>query len=395
MLACLLMGPLRAGHAQELKDPVAQSAVFLLKQSMTPDRQGRHNVLLRALRHMEDPELRPLFAELMNSESRALKIHGLLGLAECDVQHKIDLKGLAEMQEPGVQAELLGAALDTELIDIDQSKQLMSWQGLKLGAKIVIAVRLMEKGEFKDIAMLKQGLELEDKFTPAVSALLLHQLGDPAGKAYLDKLNKSEDPLRDSIRHGLLQTAYRFKLDKVADWAGEIAADPTTNSKLNLLAVRTAMRLGHQPSLALWSKQFKEAEDAADKTRLALSLLNLAPWVEAKMFDPVVEDEDDFIATIGKAGQAVSSKTNITPAVVKLIEKNHPITNRWALLYAKDYAPDKAGREILLALIMAYESGPDRGKAGRLDAAMNAAQFLFERDQAMATKLLRPMLAGP
>lgn len=394
ILCGLGVGPVRQSVGQGLEDPVAQSAIYLLKQSMVLDRQGRHNILLRALRHLEDPELRPLFAELMSSDSRALKIHGLLGVAECDVQHKIDLKGLAEMQDSAVQAELLGAALDSELIDLDQSKQLIGWQGLELDAKIVIATRLIEKGQFKDIAMLKKGMELENQFTRAVAALLLWQLGDSSGKAYLDLLNESDEPLRDSIRAGLLQTAYRFKMDKLADWAGGIAAEPKVNSKLGLLAIRTAMRLGHKPSLALWTKQYKSTTDLADRTRLAFSLLNLAPWLDASMFDPMANDSEAFLKLVGKAGAAASSKTNVLASVVKLIEQNHPITDRWALLYAKDYAPDKDGRDILLALIMAYDTGTARNKSNRLDNAMNAAQFLFERDEAMATKLLKPMLSS-
>jgi hypothetical protein len=98
---------LRGGVEQQTFD----AAVFLLRESMEPSRDGRHNIMLRALRHLEDPQLEPLFAELITMRETTFKIHGLLGLAEIHPDKKLDLVRLASISQPAEQAQVVSAAM--------------------------------------------------------------------------------------------------------------------------------------------------------------------------------------------------------------------------------------------------------------------------------------------
>ena len=130
---------LPAAATAAMKDETGESAVLLLRRSMDLDPEGRHNVLLRALRQLQDPLLEPFFSELFQSEHPTLKVHGLLGLAECSPDHKIPLVRLASIETPSLQAETVSAAMDSELLSDDQAKEIYTWPGLDNAVKVIVA----------------------------------------------------------------------------------------------------------------------------------------------------------------------------------------------------------------------------------------------------------------
>jgi len=393
LCAALLM-PVAGRTAQAQDEAVVTSATFLLKSSVTADRRGQFSLLLRSLRQLQDPALKPLYKELMLSENRTMRIHGILGLAECDPKHQVDLTLLAEVKDATMQSELVGAALDSELLDVAAAKQVMAWPALDMDAKVVIATHLLSKNEFKDANLLKQGVDAKNLTRQSMIGLLLTQLGDPAGPPLLDALDKSTSPGRDDVQVLVLQTAFRFKLDKVADWAAKLSTQPGVGEKLGLLALRTAMRFGHKPSMQVWSQQYNSSADVADKMRLALSLLNLAPYVDAAMFDPIIANEDPLMKQMGLCGKLAASQKPVGVEVGKLIAFHHGVSNAWALGYATFHATPDDARGIYSALIHAFK-GNDRNKAQRLDEAMVASQALFEKDAKVAAEVLRPLLNNP
>ena len=394
LLVALVFSSLAApARAQEKSgDPIFDSAVFLLRSAVTPDRRGTFSILMRSLRHLRDPELQPFFKEMVQSDNRVLKIHGILGLAELENPKKVDLSLLAEIKDPATQSELLGAALDSEVLDPAAAKQVLAWQGLDLDAKVVVAAHLLEKKQFNDVKMLKLAADTDKWPRKAMAGLLLVQLGDVEGAKILDNLNKTTDPAKDSIRALVLQTAFRFKYERVAPWAAVIAVEPGVGEKLGLLALRTAVRFGDKASLGVMKQQYVSATDAADQMRLALSLLNLSPWLPVDAFTPMVASGDPLIKQIGLAGQAVAEKRGVVDQLSKLIAMNHPIASAWARGYALFHAEPAEAVMIYKAIIKAYD-GPDRNRAQRLDEANGATQELFEKDAAAATPFLSNILA--
>ncbi len=394
MLAALVFTSLGAPAAAQEKsgDPNFDSAVFLLRSAVTPDRRGTFSILMRSLRHLRDPELKSFFKDLVQSDNRVLKIHGILGLAELENPKKVDLSLLAEIKDPATQSELLGAALDSEVLDAAAGKQVLAWQGLDLDAKVVVAAHLLEKKQFDDVKLLKLAADTDKWPRKAMAGLLLLQLGDPEGGKILDALNKTADPTKDGVRSLVLQTAFRFKYERVAPWAAAIAVETGVGEKLGLMALRTAVRFGDKGSLGVIKQQYISSTDAADQMRLALSLLNLAPWVPADLFAPLVAGNDPLIKQIGLTSQAVANKRGVVEEVGKLIAMNHPIASAWARGYAQFHAEPAEAVMIYKAIVKAFE-GPDRNRAQRLDEAIGATQELFEKDAAAATPFLANILA--
>lgn len=378
-----------AARAQQT-DEVTASAVFLLEQSMQVSRSGRHHTMLLALRHLGDPELTPLFSELAESSNPLLQVHGILGLADCHPDRQLDLVRLAKIDNPGRQAEIIGAAMNSELLTDEQASQLYSWPGIDDGVRVVVATQLVSHGVKFDPEPLKTALTAENEARRALAGLILHQLGDPEGLRVLRAVDASENPLRDKVREMLIETAMRSNFDRAGVWAAQIATEPGVSPKLGLMATQVAMRFGLAEGTEVWRQQFTSATDPAQRIRLALAALRLAIYIDAATFDPLLTSDDPLVVAIGKAGAAVAAKRDIARNVVFLVQQNHPIANDWALRYAKKDAGREDAVQVLMGLILAYDN-TKRNSAQLLDDAVSATQVLYELDPATATALLRPI----
>jgi hypothetical protein len=394
----LTIGQPPAVHA-DTGDDVVDAAVHLLHQSTVVDRRGTHNLLLKAVRHLQDPATRPLFAHLAGSEHPGLKIHGILGLAELSNDKQIDLALIAQIQDPAVQSTVITAAMDDKLLGHEQAAQILAWDGLADEVKMLIAVRLIEAGTFDDTALLHGAMAHAKKLGGgALAALLLMQLEDPAGLEHLQQtIDQSDDPQRDPVRAMLLQTALRHGFEKSSGWALGIASEPDVDPALGLLALRTAMRFGEPGAVELWRSRYEQAADApADRVRLALTALHLAPWLGPEAFETLRQSDDALLGAIGEAGILIASNSaGVGDAITELLEVCHPMVNTWALGYAREHASEIDAQVTLLGLVLAYQHSPPRGKARRLDEAIEAAQALYERSPDTAVKLLRPILTDP
>lgn len=377
-------------------DEAGQSSVYVLREAVEVRPDGSHVRLLRALRHLRDPSLTPLFSHLADRGQAVLKIHGILGLAEIN-GGRLDLQRVAQVEGAKVQAELLTGAMDSDLLHDEDAQAMLAWSGLEPSVKVILATRLLEHGKFNDTALLHEALKSDSVGRKAMAALLLHQMGDAAGARALNEADAAENgQQRELVRQAVLQTALRHKFNSVATYAYTVAADPAASQRLHLLALRAAMRFGEPHAIAMWRERYESAESVAAKTRLALLALRLSPWMDASLFDPLIRDVDPMVAQIGKAGRAVATKDpRLTAEVVSLILMHHPLANEWALDYAAEVASPEDAQLILLALVRAFEKGPVESKAQRLDHAVTATQVLFEEHPDVATKVLQPILADP
>ena len=385
-------GALAAATSGAGPDATTQSAIYLLQESTEVARNGRHHTMLLALRHLRDPELAPLFSRLAESAEPSLKMHGILGLADCDPAHALDLDRLARCEPISLQAAIISHAMKDQALSDAQALEIVNRDDMDPGVKIVVATQLLGQGKLENRDLLRESLEASNEARRALAGLMLHQVADPEGTRELEKLNDSESPSRDQIRLLVLTTATRFGYDRIGPWATRLATEPGVSSRLGSLALRTAMRFGHAEACDIWSQQFLSATDPAQRIRLALLALRVAPYLEADLFNPAIASDDPLIKQIGRVGAAIAARARIAEHVLGLIQQNHPIANNWALGYAKEHASETDAHQILMGLVLAYDA-TNRNAAQCLDDAVNATQELFQRDPDRAAILLRPMLA--
>jgi hypothetical protein len=153
------------------------------------------------------------------------------------------------------------------------------------------------------------------------------------------------------------------------------------------------MRLGDARASALWRQRYESTTDPADRIRLALLALRLAPWVEPALFDLPSASDDPLVAAMGRAGGAIAAgDPRRAEHIVPLLLLHHPPVNEWALDYARETATPQDAQIILLGMIRAYDQGPQKTRVQRLDHVIDASLLLFEEHPEVAAQLLVPLL---
>lgn len=385
-----------AGAAAPKADPAAlDSAAFLLTEAITVSRDRGYHEMLRALRHLRDPGLSPLFEHIAASDRPVLQIHGILGLGEVASPRKVDLKRVAAMTDPLAQAELISAALDDNLLDTADCGQLVSSTGLDESVRLLVANELLRRGERVPDDLLSGALTSENVGRRALAGLMLLQLADPRGASALAEVDALEPGKRDGVRLMVLDTALKYEFDKVGPWALTVAKSEGLDARLSALALRAAMRYGGPAGEDVWLARYDATEDPAEQMRLALAALKLSMHIGPRPLAKLAGSDDPLLKQIGKAGQAVAAKKDIAPAMIGLVQMHNPVSNRLVMGYANEDASADDATLIFLSLILAYDGAPDAVKGTLLDDAIMSAQLLYEKSPESAAAMLGPIIGDP
>lgn len=385
----LLLGAARADDAADTR----QQAVWLLKKSTLVHRNGRHNLLLRALRQMRDPTLEPLYSELIQRRHPGLKIHGILGLAELKNPPRLDLALVADIDSSGTQAQLVSAAIDNNLLTAEDAEKLAEWPGLSPAVKVLVAGKLVAEGKSVPPGLLDEAMGAEKLAMRAMAALLKAHVGDAEARAALDAVHEAEGAERDMVRKLVLQMAMRHELASVGPWAAAILREGAEDEQLVFAALRAALMFQTDGAAALWRERFEAAGGLPMRLRLAVLAADVAEHVKPDLFIPLIRREQPLLATLGRAGETIAEGPAAAEPTIALIRMNNVLTNRWALKHAVGLTQDEdrdpaAARPILLALIdaadndyleTAGERDQPRFAAQRLQSAIVAVQTLHHK----------------
>ena len=391
VISWLLPSQAQAASEREL---TTNSAIYLLRSAMRISREGREISLLKAIRQLQDPTLSPLFEELAQSPHPVLKVHGILGLAECNPQRKLDLLRIANIEQPSLQAQVISAAMDSDLLSDDEANQLINWPGLDIGIRVLIATQQIQRGIFDKPHILQES-SLSDNLAQQYFALLLQaRLGQADALTRLDAIHTSDDPLRDRVREMLLRSALRYNMEMLGPWAMHIATEPNVSLSLGLLGLKAAMRFKVPQAQTIWNQQFQAATELAQQTRLALVVLRESESLAPSLFDSLIAQENLLLRNIGHAGKAIASRQGISENVINLVgmENPHPLVSTWALIYAQTQATPEDAQAILLSLVLCYENASPHARANLLENAISATQTLLTEYAPAAQALLKPIL---
>ncbi|MBI1369294.1 MAG: hypothetical protein GC162_11660 [Planctomycetes bacterium] len=375
LMAVLTLGSLTRA------DETADSAVWLLKKATLVHLNGMHNVLLRSLRQMRDPKLKPLFSELVTKQHPVMQIHGILGLGELDPAHHIDLALLADLKDAATQAQLVSSAIDGDLLDLPQAKQLMTWPGLSEPVKVIVASYLVSRNEpLESTAVLDKALSSDNLAMKGMAAMLKMQLGDAGAEKALDEIDKGDATAKLPVEAMLLQTAIRNKFDKVGPFAMRLTQQKDIDEGLGLLTLRTAIMFKVPGAAELWAKRFNATTSVADRIRLAILMVDLADKVDASTFKPMDGDALPLIQQIGKVGAAIAQGQPADKEVLGLLQQNNLLAIQWVIQYAQRLDIE-AAKPILVGIILNAEAPPNevRFRGERLEGVVFATEQMSEK----------------
>lgn len=392
ILLTVIGGPFVDSTAAQDDQATIERATWLLRKATLIHRDGFQNILLRALRQMEDPELEPLFSQLVQRPHSSMKIHGILGLAEISPRKELDLALVAELKSQAAQAELVSAAMDAKLLTTEDALQLINWPGLDRAVKVIVACRLVHEGQSFDTQVLDEAVNDDNLALRGMAAMLRLQLDLPNALGQLEQVADSRAPNRDHVLTMLLESGMRYEFDRLRPWAIWLLTEQQPDQQLEIRALRAAMMFNAPRAMNLWMQRFDAEQNEAYRIRLAAMTLDIADRIDAQVFQQMAGDESPLIQKIAAAGQALRKGDSAAGAIGTLIDQNNVLLSRWALHHASKQSADQA-RPILGTLIAAADRGGDHGRAQRLELAVLASEQLAESGAPASHEALRQALA--
>ena len=392
-------------QAQQQADPAYEASVRLLRNAVTPNPNNRHAVLMRGLRHLQDPAMRPLFQNLIASRHASMQVFGVMGLGQLSDTGTINVARVAEIESPAYAAAAITAAIDDKMIDADSLADVLTWKDLPMIARLIGAMRLVELGGRVDPALFRPVLD-QDPATPnlpraelieyAYAAALLHELKDPAGTAALTKLLAVQSKHMEYVLSNLLSIAMRNKVRSMGPIALAIAKDESYGQVLRTHAISASLRLKTKGSITYWRTWFKAEESSAQRIRLSILLLDIAPLLKPIAFDGLTSAPAPFLQKIGTLGKAVSAGDDPAQrkAVTALLDVGVAPMTRWVVSYCNREKP--ANGAALLALVaQSYSVGIEKKNLQLVQQASDAVMALCEHYPKQAAKLIPAMLNSP
>ncbi|MHC4994771.1 MAG: hypothetical protein ACYTGQ_06905 [Planctomycetota bacterium] len=381
LTALLCATTFHAPPARAQDQQAFDSAVWLLKKSTLIHRDGKHNFLLRALRQMRDPNLKPLFSDLVQRPTPVLQIHGVLGLGEISEAGLIDLAHVANLQDTPTQLQLITSALSNKLLSDEQAQQLLTWPSLDIGIKIIIATHLIQNDALLDTTVLDEAMASPQPAIAATAALLSLQLGDEAAGQLLDETHKLEKSQRHTFQTALLKTAIRYDLHAIGPWALNLVDAADNKPELVNLALQTAIDADAPHATDTWVRLFNATDSVAEQTRLALLALELHQNVKPVAFQLMRQSGTDVIQQAGLVAQLLATGQNATEPILDLLGLNNVLASQWVSLYANTQSIDVSQR-LLVGIVLAAEGdgNPARFRDQRLINTVLATKSIVEKE---------------
>lgn len=156
----------QGGADYDKVDPF-ETVLRTLKEGMLSANEGQQHATVVALRQLRDPSMKPLLEALVSSDRWAMRVDGVLGLAELAPNGKVDLAMLERLPGERDRDAAISAVLSLKLAESSQLKQMLTWIDLPSSQRVLIAGELRRLGESPDAALLAR---LAGSKTPEVAA---------------------------------------------------------------------------------------------------------------------------------------------------------------------------------------------------------------------------------
>jgi hypothetical protein len=356
---------------------INESAVRIMRQAVTPQRDHSNIGLLFALRQLRDPDLKSFFHQLAQRDDAAAQAQATLALGELDPQKKVD-PWLITQLDPAAQESVIATGLDLELITADQLTELLKEERLQPMARLFLLAELVTLNEPVDQQTLIELAKSEDLHIAGLASCLLAQLGSSAlFNDYCKRLDLSPPAQFEDVAIWCLEAIRRYRLKACLHWVKSLLADSPVSPDLVSRAILTLLELDALAGLEAWAKALGEEPSYQQRVRSGLLLLVAGREAPMSSYERIRgEPDEELIEAIIAMGHALSNEADPVEPLKRLIDLGHQRSSEWALSHIKKLPPQQA--------IQAYEFLIDRvpnPKPEQMDSTALAAQAaakLFE-----------------
>jgi hypothetical protein len=345
------------------------SSVRALKNATSPARDGSNHKILMALRQLEDPDLAPLFQDLLDSSEPLLRIDALLALNELEREEGIELTPILARFNQRERLISISALIDLDLLKLDQAQILLKLEGLSDVERLMLVGHIISlKNDDEQAAQIRPLTQDEDPATRMIASLLLAEIGEG------DYLNTELLAFQnlDTQTKVLVGTA----VIDFSDWhpnkeglplLSHATADKNFVRSLRLAAADAALACECPEGLAIWKTACENSQAAGDRSRLATAAfdrgLRTPDWT-------AIRDGRLLNERLADAGEAFGKGTELLPHAKNLLAVKHPLSLQAVLALAEHCPPETSEAIWMMVLSQALQDPRLQPSAGRVVTRM-------------------------
>ena len=325
------------------------SSLAALDKALQKTADGSNHSILLALRQLRDEGMQPIFQSLLLSDDTALRVDGLLALAEIGTG-TID-PFLMKTFTPEQRMITILAAIDLELMDGDTITTILEFPDLRAVEFINLAVIGRSMGVEPSKERLQSLASSEDVTTRCMAAILLAELKIDATPLNdrIDEYSSLDIARRERLTAALSDLGSRQSLPSALPLLKVMADDEALSRGTRLAAVDACLACDCPEGTAIWLRMAGKSLTSGDRMRLGI--MGLDRQVMLEDWTPF-RDGRRFNDLIADAGEAVASQEGLTAATTALVRARNPILMDGALAIAERSDPD-ASEEVWNAIIEA------------------------------------------
>ncbi len=360
-------------------DRAFDTSIRQLRAAVAGRSDGGHLLLLSSLRQLRDPSLRSFYLQLAHHGEPGSQIHAILGLAEIDSSGHIDPWLVSQLDSPAARYATIDNALQLDLIDTPQIKELLGWDDLEPEARVLLLAELLIRGEPIDQPALETLAGHERLRVAGLAAGVLSQLGHgDAFSTFRSRLEAAPRSQAVVLLRTLFADVSRYELTTLLDWIADTIQQGELDPDTRAVGIATVLGLEPERGVALWARALGAEPTYSASLRYGLMLLAAAPEVGAAAFDRL-PGGDPLLDGMSRAGKAVCTGQDVVAALNALADLGHPASISWVMAAAGELDHDQAAG-VYTHLIDAV-SGADKDRPdARAAVAFIAVSKLFQID---------------
>lgn len=355
-------------------DPI-DAAARQVRDAVIVRSDGGHHMLLKSLRQLRDPSLRPLFQTLTQADHWTLQLDGVLGLAELE-HGAVDPFLLEQIRDPKDRSAAVRAALSLEMVGSDEAAEMLTWKNLTSEDAASLLATRIRLGGTVDLARLEELRSSEVAEVFAVATLLLaEQRGDfTLLDPIRERLARLAPDRRRSLTVAVAQFAERQQMEVAIDLLTEWALEDDGDRSTRLACLAAILAIDPDAGLQVWSTIFARETTVSGRLRAALMLLSAEVAVPPQMIS-MLRGEGEVLEALADAAEAIYSGEGQLEALRRVIDGGHRLSIAWAMTALLHQPPEVSGP---LYESLVRELVEDRLDAPLLPVAIEATTRLVE-----------------
>ncbi len=339
--------------------------------------------LLLALRGLRDPGLRPVFEAMADSRgSPALRVQGLLGLAEVSDPPRLDMERVKGIADASEQLLVLGQAMRLGAARVEDLEAVLTWSPLAPEVEALALGRLMKEGASVEADRLRRLAGSGALPTRLMAALLLMEMGQglESQEPFSEVFALPQDQKR-SVLGLVLQHIRREEMKEVGPFVARAVEASRDDELLRAEAVHTLLSISPDDAAALWLEMYGETESLATKFLLGLAALEAVKDAPPTLFGRMAADEaSEDLRLMGEAGKAIATGADATEALRRMVMRGYEPGAAWVMEVSKTLPSAQASAAQLALVEAAVKFGRERRALQA--AAVSAVALLAEGDPA-------------